>query len=383
MVDHEVLLADGGEAVAGVVADALGEAGVVGLEPQVVARRPDDLRDRVEREQSRQDGDPVFRHVQLLHDELAQGDGHLRIELDADHGAAPPALQGALEQPHQVLRLLLDLDVAVADQPEGARAAHLVAGEKPVDEEPDHVLQRDVADGAFAGIGQPQEAVERHGKPKQPGHRLPPGRAEELQPDGEAEIGNEGEGVRRVDRKGREHREDRGEEFPLEPDAVLPRQLAGPHDLDVFRRERLLQHGERGLLLELQLVDLLEDLAQLLGRRAPVGAALGDLLPDLAFEPGDAHHEELVEVGCGDRQEAHPFQERVGGVLRLVQDATVELEPGELPVDEALGPVSQLRRCRGRFLERGSFAVCERAFGIHRPIRIANPVAFIPVRQRI
>ena len=315
VVDDEVLLADRREAVAGMVAHALREAGVVGLEPEVVARRPDDLGDGVERQQPRQHGDPVFRHVEFLHDELPERHRHLRIELDADHRTAPPALQRALEKPHQVLGLLLDLDVAVADQPEGPRAAHDVAGKQPVDEQADHVLQRDEADAGLARIRQAEEAVEGHRQAQEPGHRLPPGRAEELQADREAEVGDERERVRRIDRQRRQHREDRLQELALEPDAVLRRQPCRAHDVDVLRRERLLQHGKRGLLLELQPVDLLEDLAELLGRRASVRAAVGDLLAHLPLEAGHAHHEELVEVGRGDRQETDALEQRMGGVL--------------------------------------------------------------------
>ena len=36
-----------------------------------------------------------------------------------------------LEEPHEVLGLLLDLDVAVADDPESALPSHRVAGEEP------------------------------------------------------------------------------------------------------------------------------------------------------------------------------------------------------------------------------------------------------------
>ena len=54
---------------------------------------------------------------------------------------------------------------------------------------------------------------------------------------------------------------------------------------------------------------------------------------DLLLEPGDADLEELVEVAGEDGQEAHPLQQRVALVLRLEQDARVELEPRQLAVD--------------------------------------------------
>ena len=71
---------------------------------------------------------------------------------------------------------------------------------------------------------------------------------------------------------------------------------------------------------------------------------------DHAFEAGDAHHVELVEVGGRDRQEAQPLQQRMARVLRLLQHAPVEGEPGQLAVDEPLGR----RRVDGGARGRGS-----------------------------
>ena len=52
----------------------------------------------------------------------------------------------------------------------------------------------------------------------------------------------------------------------------------------------------------------------------------------------DAHGVELVEVGGRDRQEPQPLQQRHARVLRLLQHAPVEAEPGQLAVEEARGP---------------------------------------------
>src|SRR5262249_49932924 len=57
---------------------------------------------------------------------------------------------------------------------------------------------------------------------------------------------------------------------------------------------------------------------------------------------GDTDHEELVEVAGRDRQEADPLQQRVVGVLRLLQHATIEIQPGQLAIEEALRPDDQL-----------------------------------------
>ena len=55
---------------------------------------------------------------------------------------------------------------------------------------------------------------------------------------------------------------------------------------------------------------------------------------DPSLESGDPHHEELVEVGGEDRQEAHPLQQREAGVLGELEHPAVEVQPGDLAVQE-------------------------------------------------
>ncbi len=74
------------------------------------------------------------------------------------------------------------------------------------------------------------------------------------------------------------------------------------------------------------------------------------------YRPADAHHVELVEVRGRDRQEAQALEQRVAHVLRLLQHAAVELQPGQLAVVEArrTGRRRHRRRrpcCAVRFLE--------------------------------
>ena len=68
--------------------------------------------------------------VEALADQRLELVGHVLLELEADHPAAPPPLDRGAEEADQILGLLLDLDVAVADDPEGAAAEQLVAGEE-------------------------------------------------------------------------------------------------------------------------------------------------------------------------------------------------------------------------------------------------------------
>jgi len=81
------------------------------------------------------------------------------------------------------------------------------------------------------------------------------------------------------------------------------------------------------------LVDLLEDLPRFESRRR------ADSQPgrDAALEAGDPDHEELVEVVAEDRQELDALEQRHVLVHGELQDALVELQPGELALEEAVG----------------------------------------------
>ena len=54
---------------------------------------------------------------------------------------------------------------------------------------------------------------------------------------------------------------------------------------------------------------------------------------DQLFEGSDANFEEFVEVGADDGEEFETFEEGLGGVLRLFEDALVEFEPTELTIE--------------------------------------------------
>ncbi len=120
----------------------------------------DELRQLVQRQHAVDDEDRRRAAiVELLGDEVAQVLGHPGLDLEADHRAAAALLQRRLEEADQVLGLFLDLDVAVADDPEAALPLHRVAGEQPPDEQRDHLLERDEAGGA--GLGESGRRMKR------------------------------------------------------------------------------------------------------------------------------------------------------------------------------------------------------------------------------
>ena len=106
-------------------------------------------------------------------------------------------------------------------------------------------------------------------------------------------------------------------------------------DADVFERGRDLLREQLGLAGD-ELVDARADRAELLERVHAVGRLGADARRDLLLEAGDAHLDELVEVGREDRQELGPLEQRALGVLGQREHPGVEVEPGELAVQQAV-----------------------------------------------
>ncbi len=191
-----------------------------------------------------------------------------------------------------------------------------------------------------------------------------------LQQDGEVERepGDVGERVGRVDRERGEHGEDVVGEEEVERVAVGLVELVPAHDGDALilesRPHVVLE--DRGVLVH-QLVrepgDPLDQLARLEAGRGPHGEAGGD--PPL--EAGDPDHEVLVEVAREDREEAGPLEERHVGVHRELHDPLVELQPGQLTLEVAVGGQVVLRlRTRPRPDEPAVGPAGRRSPGGHR-----------------
>jgi hypothetical protein len=354
MMNDQILLPDRREAIAGMIADALGKARIVRHEFEVGAiDLGQKLRHLVEREHAVHQEDLVVGDGERALDEAAQLLRHRGFHFEADRRAAAAALEHALELHHEVFGFFLDLDIAVAHDAEGALPLHRVTREQLRDEQPDDMLERDQPRAAVGGR-QADDPLDLLRDADERVHRLAVARAGKLQGNGEPEIGNERERMRRVDRKRRQHREDVREEIILKPGAIRLFECRAFDQHNGFLREILAQFLPALLLIAGELGDFPRDRGQLLGRRQAVRAADGDVGAHLPLEAGDADHEELVEVVGRDRQEADPFQQRMGRVLGLFEHPPVELKPGQFAVDEPVGRQrSRNRRNRllGRFLD--------------------------------
>ena len=336
MMDDQVLLADRCEDVAAMVADALGMARHIGHKFEVGPVEPRQLRQLVHGEHAVDQQHLVVSGRERPLHEGAQLFRHVGFDLEPDHRSVPPPLQRGLEQAHQVLGLFLDLEFGVADDAEGALTFDGIAGKQSADEEAGCLFERDQAHHPILARGKADEAVDLAGHADQRVHRLAVGDARKLQRHGEAEARNEREGMGRIDRKRRQQREDVVEEVILDPAALAPGDVAPVDQHDAGIGEKVAQVAPDRLLIGGELRDGLVDQDELFRGRHSVRAALGNAFADLRLDTGDADHEELVEVIGRDRQEPHPLQQRVAGIDQFLEHTTVEMQPGELAVDEAL-----------------------------------------------
>ena len=149
-------------------------------------------------------------------------------------------------------------------------------------------------------------------------------------------------------------------------------QLLGLDDEDARRCHLGLESAPAGLLIADEDGGEAVDLGELLGGRQAVLARLHDAGVDLSVEARDAHHVEFIEVGGGDGQKAQALEQRVAEIVRLLQDAAIELQPGQLAIEIARRTSG---RCRGRRrLDRGFFFLQPGLGGAHgRPVRAGVP----------
>ena len=202
-------------------------------------------------------------------------------------------LIAGLEVADEILRLLLHLDVTVADDTEDAVALDRIAGKQFVHEQPHGMFDGDVA-GVRAG--QADETPERGRHDDQRQNVLVRLGMLQRHDKAEALVRDERKRVRRVNRLRRQHRKDLVEEVALQPFAF--------GRVDRIRRQHLYPDGVEfavqirpdRLLLPHQRLALVEDGGERLCRRQTVGGAVVDPLLHLTHQSGDPNHVELIQI---------------------------------------------------------------------------------------
>src|SRR4029077_19516783 len=257
VMDDQVLLPDRGKDIAAMIAYPFGVTWHIGGEFQVGPVEPGELRQLVHGQPAVDEKNLVTGGVERLLHEDAQFFRHLGLDLEPDHRAPPPPLQRGLEQAHQILGLFLDFEFGVADDPERAPALDGIAGEQAADEKSGGLLQRDQAQPAVTR--DTDEAVDLAGHADQRVHRLAVGYPRQLQCHGEAEIGNEREGMRRVDRQRRQQRKNAVEEVILDPGPFGFGDVTAVNELDTDLRQHGAQVAPDRLLVDGEFRDRLVD----------------------------------------------------------------------------------------------------------------------------
>ncbi len=280
--------------------------------------------------------------VELADQQVEREVVHVVADLEPDRRPEPAAQQLGLERLDEVLGLvLLDHDVLVAREPERVVIEDLHAGEEVVEVVGDELFEREVAHGVAVArdVHEPRE----HRRHLEAGELLASGLGVA---DADREVQRQardvGERVRGVDGERHQHREDLPLEVLGHPGALVVLELIPRDDLDAGLRE-VGPHvrGPRVGVPQLQRVRVGGDVGEhLLGRAAHVRGH-GEARDDATLEPGDAHHEELVEVAREDREEVRALEHRQRGILGELEHALVEREPAQFAVEVAV--VGQLR----------------------------------------
>ena len=140
---------------------------------------------------------------------------------------------------------------------------------------------------------------------------------------------------------------------------VVPQQFQGAERVGVALQDAHAGVGQRRQHPPAQAVGLAAHDA------LDAAAHLGQPAAGVAGAPqrGHAHHEELVQVGADDTQEAQALQQRRGGRVRPVQHAAVERQPAQRAVEIACGRQGAGPRARSRGRGRGGSGVWSPASG--------------------
>ena len=202
-MDDDVLGADRREAIAAELADALGKARREGRELQVRPVLLVKLVQLADAEERAAFGDERADLAKLVAQHRLQRLGHPGLQLQPDYPPAPAALDGVGEIADDVLRFLLDLDIAVAQHTELRRAEHPIAGEQHRRETLHDRFDRHVA---RLLPRQADEAAHRRGQHHQLTDRLVVGQAHQVEHHRQPLVGQEREGMRRIERLRRQHR---------------------------------------------------------------------------------------------------------------------------------------------------------------------------------
>ena len=307
-------------------------------EHRVLERRAVQLRDLApvaEPHPIRGPHDDIVFDLEVLHQDVEDTPRHVRLDLQERERAISQLLEPAIHRLEQVVGLVfLDHHVGVANDAEEMRPLEMSAGEELLDVAANHVFEE-----YERGAGGRREAIGQGHEPRQhPRHldagELRPAAVPDAHGEVHAQVRDVRERMARIEGERREDREDLRLEVLREPRidgrGVVGR-LEEVNAIGGQQRPQVPRPASR-LLVHLRQCPRPDD-RQLFFGGQPVERGLLDAGAEFLQDGGDPHHEELVEVRAGNRQELDALEERVRRVLGLREDPPVELEPAQLAID--------------------------------------------------
>ena len=261
------------------------------------------------------------------------------IQFEPDGGAFPAVVQFVFDRFEQVVGIFfVEVQLAVARDPEMPVTENVRSGKQIGEVMADELAEKDVILARI--IARQFHQLRQHPRHLHDGEMaqcLALLRHFQLHHHVQRFVEQLREGMRRIDRQRRQQREDVVEEMVLDPVPLGLADIAAVDQHDAHLGQDAAQIAPDRLLVDGELRDGLVDEDELLGGCQAVRTALGNALPHLGLDTGDADHEEFIKVIGGNRQKSHPLERGVAGIDRLLQHPAVEMQPGKLAIDEAFG----------------------------------------------
>ncbi len=279
-----------------------------------------------------------FAQVEKLEEQFAEILGTIGFHFEPDRVAAARSPEFLLDAAEQVVGFFfVDVEIAVPGHAKGVRAIENQAGKKIGDVMFDEGGEIDVVPRLVLAF-----AARHQDQPRQDARHLDDGvehlaaaLASRAHQQIVALVQELREGMARIDGERSEHRENFLAEIALRPggafrveigDVVHANAVLGQRRRDVLFPKRVFGCDQlpRGAL----------DGVEELGGAQAIGPHVARLAFDLLLDAGDADLEKFVEVRAEDGEELDPLDQRLGRVLRFLENAPVEFEPAQLAIDE-------------------------------------------------
>ena len=156
----------------------------------------------------------------------------------------------------------------------------------------------------------------------------------------------------------REHWKNFLQKITVRPRRAFYRQFRDlAHKNPVFRQLRQQFIFPKRILRRHQFAHRFLDAIENFGGAQSVRTDAARLALNLLFDPCDANLKKLVQIRTDDGEKLNALDERLPLILRLFQDAAVELEPTQLAVDEIFGITKTIMRSLYDFRSRDGGAL--------------------------